>query len=251
MRIAVRKIFSFNKRTRTELSFAWMQTIPVMLGYLCLGIAFGLMLQDAGYHFIWAFVCSLCIYAGSMQFVLVTLLTGGVDLIYAAIMTFFINGRQIFYGLPLLDSFKQMGKYYPYMVFSLTDETYSLLCSVKIPDELDKKRTMFLISLLDQCYWIIGSVIGAVAGQLIKFDTTGVDFSMTALFLVIVLEQWKETKSHVSAIAGGVVGVIALILLGPDRFLVPALAVVSLFLILMKGKMSDTQEKDARGGSVI
>lgn len=251
MKTSIQKLSVFDKKTRTEFSFAWMQTIPVMLGYLCLGIAFGLMLQDAGYHFIWAFLCSLCIYAGSMQFVLVTLLTGGAGLIYAAIMTFFINGRQIFYGLSLLDPFKKMGKYYPYMIFSLTDETYSLLCSVKIPEELDKERTMFFISLLDQCYWIVGSVIGAVAGQLIKFNTAGVDFSMTALFIVIVLDQWREASSHVSAIAGAVVGVIALILLGPEHFLVPALTVVSLFLILVKGKMSDGQKKDTRGGNEI
>lgn len=225
------------KRIQTEAAFAFMQTIPVMLGYLCLGIAFGLMLQDAGYHFLWAFFCSVFVYAGSMQFVLVTLLTGGVSLVYAAVMTFFINGRQIFYGLSLIDEFKSMGKFYPYMIFSLTDETYSLLCSVKIPEHLNAKKTMFLMSLFDQFYWITGSVIGAVAGQLIKFDTTGIDFSMTALFVVIVLNQWQESKSHIAAIAGFVIGIVFLILLGPERFLVPALAVVSLFLILVRGKL--------------
>ena len=241
------KKHSINKhinRIPNEFSYACIQTIPVMLGYVCLGIAFGLMLQDAGYHFLWAFFCSLFIYAGSMQFVLVSLLTGGVSLIYAAVMTFFINGRQIFYGLSLIDVFKKMGKYYPYMVFSLTDETYSLLCSVKIPEGLDQKRTMFLISLLDQCYWIVGSVIGALAGQLIHLDTTGVDFSMTALFLVIVLDQWKETKYHTSAIAGFIIGTLFLLLLGPGHFLVPALFVVSLFLIMIKGKNQEDSKEE-------
>lgn len=230
-----------------EISFAFIQTVPVMLGYLCLGIAFGLMLQNAGYHFIWAFLCSLCIYAGSMQFVLVTLLTGGVSLAYAAVMTFFINGRQIFYGLSLIDKFKRMGKFYPYMIFSLTDETYSLLCSVKVPEHLNEKKTLFLISLFDHLYWITGSVIGAVAGQLINFDTTGVDFSMTALFIVIVLNQWQESKSHISAITGFVVGIVFLILFGPDKFLVPALAVVSIFLIIIKGRI---EGKEAANESV-
>lgn len=234
-----------SKERDNEFKFAFIQTIPVMLGYLCLGIAFGLMLQNAGYHFVWAFICSLCIYAGSMQFVLVTLLTGGVNLLYAAIMTLFINGRQIFYGLSLIDKFKAMGKAYPYMIFSLTDETYSLLCSVKIPDDLNEKKTFFLISLFNHLYWIAGSVIGAVAGQLVSFDTTGVDFSMTALFIVIVLNQWREPESHISALTGFVVGTIFLIILGPDRFLVPSLAVVSLFLIFMrerKGKKEVTDE---------
>lgn len=225
------------KYIQSETAFAFMQTIPVMLGYLCLGIAFGLMLQDAGYHFVWAFLCSVFIYAGSMQFVLVTFLTGGVSLVHAAVMTFFINGRQIFYGLSLIDQFKSTGKYYPYLIFSLTDETYSLMCSVKIPEYLNQKKTMFFMSLFDHLYWIIGSVIGAVAGQLIKIDTTGVDFSMTALFIVIVLNQWEESKSHISSIAGFIIGIIFLILLGAEHFLVPALAVVSCFLILIKGRM--------------
>jgi len=228
---------SEKKLISNEASFAFMQTVPVMLGYLCLGIAFGLMLQDAGYHFIWALFCSLFIYAGSMQFVLVTLLTGGVSLIHAAVMTFFINGRQIFYGLSLIDRFKGTGKYYPYMIFSLTDETYSLMCSVKIPEYLNQNKTMLLMSLFDHLYWITGSVIGAAAGHLVKIDTTGVDFSMTALFIVIVLNQWEESKSYISTIAGFIIGIVFLILLGAEHFLVPSLAVVSLFLILIKGRL--------------
>ncbi len=240
----MKRIMERRSIRNSEIGFAFMQTIPVMLGYLCLGIAFGLMIQNAGYHFIWAFISSLFIYAGSMQFVLVTLLTGGVSLIYAAVMTLFINGRQIFYGLSLIDKFKEMGKYYPYMIFSLTDETYSLLCSVNVPDNLNEKKAFFLISILDHLYWIIGSVIGAIAGQLINFDTTGVDFSMTALFIVIVLDQWRDSESHISALAGFVVGGIFLLILGPDRFLVPSLAVVSLFLIFMRGRMGEKEAEN-------
>lgn len=172
-----------------EVRFAFTQTIPVMLGYLFLGIAFGLMMQDAGYSFWWAFFSSVCIYAGSMQFVLVTLLTSGASLLYAAIMTLFINGRHLFYGLSFIEKFRGMGKRYPYMVFSLTDETYSVLCSLKVPESLDEKRVSLLISLLDHLYWVMGSVLGGMVGQFIKFDTTGIDFSMTALFVVIVLNQ--------------------------------------------------------------
>lgn len=214
-----------------EIRFAFAQSVPVMLGYIFLGIAFGLMLQDAGYSFWWAFLCSVCIYAGSMQFVLVTLLTGGVSLLYAAVMTLFINGRHLFYGLSFIEKFQSMGKYYPYMIFSLTDETYSVLCGLKVPKEMNEKRISFVIALFDHCYWIIGSVLGAVIGQLITFDTTGVDFSMTALFVVIVINQWMDSKEHRPAIVGAVIGILCLFIFGADKFLLPALTLVALILI--------------------
>lgn len=214
-----------------EIRFAFAQSVPVMLGYIFLGIAFGLMLQDAGYSFWWAFLCSVCIYAGSMQFVLVTLLTGGVSLLYAAVMTLFINGRHLFYGLSFIEKFQSMGKYYPYMIFSLTDETYSVLCGLKVPKEMNEKRISFMIALFDHCYWIIGSVLGAVIGQLITFDTTGVDFSMTALFVVIVINQWMDSKEHRPAIVGAVIGILCLFIFGADKFLLPALTLVALILI--------------------
>lgn len=219
------------KEVFREIRFAFTQTIPVLLGYIFLGMAFGLLLQDAGYSFWWAFFCSLFIYAGSMQFVLVTLLTGGVSLIYAAVMTLFINGRHIFYGLSFIEKFRKMGKAYPYMVFSLTDETYSVLCSLKVPEKMDEKRVSFFIALLDHSYWIIGSVLGAVIGELITFDTTGIDFSMTALFVVIVLNQWMESREHRPAIIGAVIGMLCLWLFGADKFLLPALTITALALL--------------------
>ena len=220
-----------NKSKMQEFRFAFTQTIPVMLGYLFLGFAFGLMLQDAGYNFWWAFLCSLFVYAGSMQFVLVTLLTGGVSLIYAAVMTLFINGRHIFYGLSFIEKFRKMGKTYPYIVFSLTDETYSVLCGLKVPEQMSESRVSFLIALLDQLYWIIGSVLGAVIGQVVTFDSTGIDFSMTALFVVIVLNQWMDSKEHKPALIGGVVGIVCLMLFGADKFLLPALSITALALL--------------------
>lgn len=224
----------FKFRGKEEISFALVQTVPVLLGYLCMGSAFGLMLHDAGYHFLWALVCSIFIYAGSMQFVLVTLLTSGASLIYSAIITLFINGRQMFYGLSLLDKFKGMGKAYPYMICSITDETYTLLCNVHVPEKLDEKKVYFCISLFDHLYWIAGCVGGAIIGELFKFNTTGVDFSMTALFIVIIINQWKETKSHVPVYLGALVALVFLFLLGPDYFLLPSMLVVCLFLVLFK-----------------
>lgn len=217
-----------------EIRFAFMQSVPVLLGYLFLGFAFGLMLQNAGYHFIWAFFCSLIVYAGSMQFVLVTLLTGGASLINAALMTLFINGRHVFYGLSFVEKFRNMGMAYPYMVFSLTDETYSVLCGLKVPPGVSENRVSFFIALFDHCYWIAGSVLGALIGQLVKFNAEGIDFSMTALFIVIVLNQWLENKEHRPALIGFGIGLVALILLGAENFLLPALTVTVLLLLFMR-----------------
>lgn len=219
------------------IQYAFKQSVPVMLGYLFLGIAFGLMLQNAGYHFLWAFAISVCVYAGSMQFIMVTLLSGGASLVYTAIMTLFINGRHIFYGFSFIERYRRMGKAYPYMVFSLTDETYSLLCRTKIPMELDEKKVTFWISLLNQCYWIAGSVIGGLAGQLITFDSTGIDFSMTALFVAITVEQWQENKNHIPAVSGFIASVLFLILLGADRFILPSLTLSVILLLITRKRM--------------
>ena len=185
--------------------FAFVKSIPIMLGYVFLGIAFGLVLQKAGLGPLWALIISAGVYAGSMQFALVGILTGGLSFITTAVMTLFINSRHAFYGLTFIERFKKMRKAYPYMVFSLTDETYSLLCSMARPRDFTDREwdlATLLVSLFDQCYWVAGSVLGALAGQLITFDSTGIDFAMTALFVVICADQWKHAKTHIPAIAG-------------------------------------------------
>ncbi len=225
-----------------NIRFAFQQTIPVMLGYIFLGMAFGLMLNDAGYHFLWAFAISLCVYAGSLQFLMVTLLSGGAGLLYSAMMTFFINGRHIFYGLSLVEKYRKMGKRYPYMVFSLTDETYSVMCRTKVPDGLDENQVMFTISLLNHCYWVLGSLAGGLAGQFVTFDTQGIDFSMTALFVAIVVEQWSDKKNRIPAIMGLIVSIIFLVMLGPDRFILPSL---TLSVIILLGTRTHLSRQDA------
>lgn len=225
------------QKNQNPIVFAWKQSIPVMLGYIFLGIAFGLLLQNAGYSFLWAFLISVVIYAGSMQFVLVTLLTSGAGLLSAVLMTLFINGRHIFYGLSFVEKYKKMGKAYPYLVFSLTDETYSVLCGTKVPEGMDDKKVFVWISFLDQCYWVLGSVIGALAGSYITFDSTGIDFSMTALFIVIVVEQWQGAKSHFPALLGAICGILWLIILGPNRFILPALCSCVVILLLARRRI--------------
>lgn len=219
---------------KKELSFAFRRSIPVLFGYLFLGIAFGLMLQNAGYNFIWAAVMSLFIFAGSGQFALVGLLSGGASLLTTTIMTLSINSRHIFYGLSFIEKFKSMGKRGLYMIFSLTDETYSLLCSTAVPEGMDGRKIFFLIALLDQIYWVTGSILGALIGQLIPFNSEGVDFAMTALFTVIFVEQWIEAKNHFPAILGAVCGVLCLIIFGPDKFILPSLTAVVACLTLTR-----------------
>ena len=208
---------------RKVLRIAFVKSVPVMAGYLSIGIAFGLLMQEMGYNVFWALLISLVLYAGSMQFVLLQFLSGGASLLTVAVTTLLVNSRHLFYGLSFTDTFRSMGKKYLYMVHSLTDETYSLLCSYQPQEGEDGKQVMFWISLLDHIYWLVGTALGALAGGLIPFDTTGIDFAMTALFVVIFVEQWKGAKSHLPAIAGLVCGVLSLLVFGADRFILPAM----------------------------
>ena len=223
---------------------AFTVTIPVLCGYLFIGFAFGVMLRDIGYTSPWAFLCSLTIYAGSGQYLLVSLLASGASLVTVAVMTLLLNCRHIFYGLSFLETFHQMGARKWYMIFSLTDETYSLLCSLKVPEGMDEKKVMFLISLLDQIYWIIGSVVGAALGQVLPFDMTGIDFAMTALFVTIFVDQWREAKSHLPAVIGLISSVICLQIFGGSNFILPSLIItVTILMALQKrleGKVENT-----------
>lgn len=225
--------------------YAFSKSLPVMFGYLFLGSAFGVMLQQAGYNFIWAFFISLTVFAGSGQFLLVSLLSGGATLTMTAAMTLLINSRHIFYGLSFLERFKKTGKKYPYMIFSLTDETYSVLCSVKPEKDVDEGKAMFLIALFDHLYWIAGGVLGALLGQFLPIDFTGIDFSMTALFVVLFIEQWLDFKSHLPALTGLFVSLVFLVLLGPDNFILPSLLVTVTVLMACKNLVQKKMEDPA------
>jgi len=219
---------------KKHFQFAFITTLPVFFGYIFLGIAFGLLLQRGGYNYLWALGISTFVYAGSMQFVLLSFLGTDISLFSVLLMTLSINSRHMFYGLSFIDKFKHMGKAYPYMIFSLSDETYSLLCGTKIPSHLSEKKIYFLIALFDQLYWITGSLIGVVLGEMILFDTQGIDFAMTALFVVIFVEQWLSDSSHIPAIVGLCCGVLSLLLFGPSGFILPALITTIALLIFFK-----------------
>ena len=216
---------------------AFPYTVPVFMGYLFLGIAFGVLLASKGYNAIWAAVMSLTCYAGSGQFVGVNLLAAPFAPLHAVLVELMVNCRHVFYGLSLLEPFGRTGKLKPYMVFSLTDETYSLQCGVKPPEGVDEGWFRFFISILDHSYWIFGSVIGALAGTLIPFDSTGIDFAMTALFTVIFVEQWESADSHLPALTGVAVTAGCLLLFGSENFIPFALLGIAVILLASRERL--------------
>ena len=222
---------------RREITYALRRTVPVACGYIFLGMAFGILLSEAGYGPAWALASSLFVYAGSMQFVMVSLLAAGASLYTVAVTTFLVNARHIFYGLGFIEKYRGMGRRFPYMVFSLTDETYSVLCSMDPPNGLDWNDCAFYVSLFDQFYWVLGSVLGAALGQAIPVDLTGIDFSMTALFVVIFVDQWKQFPSHIPALTGLLCALASLLLFGPDNFLLIALIAAVAILAALRGKL--------------
>lgn len=230
-----------------ELRFALKQTIPILLTYLFIGIAFGMMMSDAGYSPLVSVLSAVLIYAGSMQIVMVSLLQTGAGLLTIALMTLFINGRHLFYGVGMIERFRGMGWRSPYMIFALTDETYSILCSVQYPEGLDRKKCDFLIAAVNHCYWILGCLAGACMGKLLPFDMKGIDFSATAFFLVVVLDQLRTFPSRIPALTGLISALVFLIFFGPEYFLIPALSVSMITLVVLRDRVS--REMEGRHGS--
>lgn len=228
--------------SRKTIAAAFPVTIPVLMGYLAIGLAFGLMLQSAGYGVLWAFLMSLTIYAGSGQYLGVSLLATGAPLAQVAFLTLMINFRHLVYGLSMLEKFRGMGKRKLYMIFSLTDETYALLSSVKAPEGVDEHDYYFTIAWMNHSYWIAGSVLGSVLGAALGFDTTGVDFAMTALFIVIAVGQWKAAGSHIPALLGAVATLMSLVVVGAEDMLLPALGIIVLVLVLMRTRLNEHVE---------
>ena len=219
------------------IKYAFMQTLPIMAGYLVLGMGFGILLYDHGYSVLWAILMSITIYAGSMQYVAIDLISSGASILTTLLMTLMVNARHLFYGISMVDKYKDTKPYKPYLIYALTDETYSLVCDAHILEGMDINKYYFLVSLFDQCYWVIGSVLGSLIGSAFSFDTTGVDFSMTALFVVIFVEQWESADNHIPASIGILVSVICLIVFGVDSFLIPTMIIITIVLFLLKNRI--------------
>ena len=219
---------------------AFTATIPVMTGYLVLAIGFGILLKTKGYGVGWSLAMSGFIYAGSMQYLAIDLLSGGASLLTTAVTTLMVNARHLFYGISMVERYADTGKKKPYLIFALTDETYSLVCSQEsVKGIKEPKEYYFLVSIFNQSYWVAGSVIGSLLGNIIPFNVEGIDFALTALFVTIFVEQWLTTEEHRPALVGIVSSVACLILFGADNFLIPTMIIIVALLIWQKAKLTE------------
>ena len=234
-----------NYSKSSTFKFALKKSLPVLFGYLFLGSAFGIMLYEAGYNVLWAIFISIVVFAGSGQFLLVSLLSAGATLPTTAFMTLFINSRHMFYGLSFVSKFKQGGWRYPFMIFSLTDETYSVNVSItEVPDDVDEIKARYLIGELNHIYWIMGSAIGSLLGMSIPFDLTGIDFSMTALFVIILIDLMTDIKNAACGTLGVIVAIVTIPVFGFDNFLLPALIITVMLLFLFRPLLQKKEGAD-------
>ncbi len=223
---------------RTVVKQAFIKSIPVMAGYVVLGIGFGILLHDAGYGVGWSFAMALLIYAGSMQYVGVSLLAGGASVITAILTTVMVNARHLFYSISMIGRYQHAGRYKPYLIFALTDETYSLLCDGETPAGADPDLYRFLVSLFNQCYWITGCVLGSILGAALPFSTAGIEFSMTALFIASFTQQWLTSHEHLPAVVGLIGSLVCLLIFGPDSFLIPSMLAITAALTLLRPRLA-------------
>lgn len=217
---------------------AFPHTIPVLTGFSILGLTFGILMRTRGYGVGITTLMSAVVFAGSLQYVALTLLTAVFNPVSALAITLLVNARHLFYGLSLLDKFRETGRYKPYLIFGLCDETFSILCSTDPPPNVDRSRFMFYITLLNHSYWVAGSALGAWLGRFIQFDTRGMDFVLTALFVVIFTNQWQQRKNRIPALIGLAVPAASLAVFGSGSFMLPAMGGILLALTVLRRPMS-------------
>lgn len=223
-------------KIRRAFASAFPATLPVMAGYLFLGMSYGIYMKTSGFPFWYPALTSLVIFAGSMEFVTVNLLLGAFDPIQAITVALVLNARHLFYGLSMLEKYKGTGWKKPYLIFALTDETFSVNCSSTPPQDVDRGWLYFLISALDHSYWLLGAALGGIFGTFLRFNTEGLDFVMTALFVVILLEHLLTATDRTSALLGMGSSILSLLVFGADGFMLPAMALILGTLLLIPGK---------------
>ncbi|MCM1125375.1 MAG: AzlC family ABC transporter permease [Lachnospiraceae bacterium] len=216
---------------------AFPHTIPIFAGFWFLGMTYGIYMNVSGFSFWYPMLMGLTIFAGSMEFVAVNLLLGAFNPLQALTMTLMINARHLFYGISMLDKYRGMGWKKFYLIFGMCDESFSINCSAEIPEDVDQGWFMFFVTLLNHCYWVFGATLGGIFGSLIHFSTEGLDFVMTAMFVVIFLEQWLKEKNHASAVAGVALSLLCLTAFGADDFMIPSMAAIFAALTLMRGRL--------------
>lgn len=213
---------------------AFPQTVPILAGFLFLGITYGIYMNVCGFSFVYPMLMSLLIFAGSVEFIAVNMLLGAFNPLQALFLTLVINARHLFYGISMLDKYKNVGFKKIYLIFGMCDESFSINYSAHVPHGVDKGWFMFFVTLLNHLYWVCGATLGGIFGSFITFNTQGLDFVMPALFVVIFLEQWLKEKDHTSSILGIVLSLGALALFGRDDFIIPAMIAILIILTLLR-----------------
>ena len=223
------------KELKKAFKAAFPHTIPIMTGFLFLGMTYGIYMNVSGFSFLYPMLMSMTIFAGSMEFVTVNMLLGAFHPLEALTMTLMINARHLFYGISMLDKYKGTGLKKLYLIFGMCDESFSINYTADIPKDVDKGQFMTWVTLLNHSYWVLGATLGGIFGSFIHFNTEGIEFVMTALFVVIFLEQWLKEKNHVNAIAGLVISILCLVLFGRDNFIIPSmLGILGVLTLLRK-----------------
>lgn len=213
---------------------AFPKTIPILAGFLFLGFSYGLYMRVSGFSFIYPMLMAITIFGGSLEFVAVTMLLGSFAPLQTLIMTLVIQARHLFYGISMLEKYKGTGWKKPYLIFGMCDESFSINCSADIPNGVDKGWFMFFVTLLNQLYWVTGATLGGLLGSFITFNTQGLEFVMTALFVVIFLEQWLKEKRHYTALIGVICSAVCLLIFGSDSFMIPTMVCILCLLTVFK-----------------
>lgn len=222
---------------KTTFQYALRRSLPILLGFFPLGIAYGVLMRSAGYSFLWSGACSLLVFAGSLQFLMVSFFTTAVPIGTVAVMALLLNSRHIFYGLPFLEKFRTFGAWRYYLIFGMTDEVFSLHCDYRPTPGVDEKWAFIFSTLLVQAYWLFSTAAGGLIGALIRFDTTGIDFSLTALFAVILLDQLRGADVRLPAVLAAVSSVACILVFGSANFILPSLLITSAGLLLLRPRL--------------
>ena len=219
------------KRRRAAVRAAFPATVPVMTGFLTLSIAYGILMRTNGYGPLWSTLMSAIGFGGSMQYVAITLLVTAFDPLQAFLLALMVNARHIFYGISMLDKYKGLGKVRPFLIYVLSDETFSLVSTLEPPEGVERKGFYFWISLLDYGYWVAATALGGLLGRFLTFDTTGLDFALTALFVVLFLEQWKKKENRPAGVVGVACAAVSLAVFGAERLVIPAMVLILAVLL--------------------
>lgn len=233
------------KEMKAALKTSFPHTLPIFTGFILLGMGYGILMKDKGYSVFWSILASLIIFAGSAQYLAITFLTSSFNPIYALFMTLMINARHLFYGISMLNKYKDTGKFKPYLIFGLCDETFSIVCSKDAPKGVDQNLFFFFITLLNQSYWILGTLLGAFIGSVLSFNTKGLDFVLTALFVTIFIGQWKSQTNHIPAITGVLCSVMCLFIFGQNHFIIPSMIAIVTLLSLFRRPIEEKDSAEA------